>query len=59
MMPTKIRPCIICKTPSAHDCDEMICGYLCDHHLNEWNPWGGAVQEAWERYCLEMPEVRA
>ena len=50
------RPCIIkgCEAPAADDCDEMICGYICQQHLNKWDPWGGPVQEAWERYW-EMP----
>ena len=43
---------------TAHDCDEMICGYLCDWHLSKWSPSGGGkIQAAWERYQEEHAEV--
>lgn len=45
------RVCLLCSASAAHDCDEMICGYICQRHLDEWSPDGGPVQEAWEKYC--------
>jgi len=51
LMTTKARPCIICGKPSADNCDEMICGYLCRWHLSKWSPWGGHIQQAWEDFC--------
>ncbi len=50
---TAIEPrlCLLCSGVVAHDCDEMICGYLCQKHLDDWLPWGGYVEEAWERFC--------